>query len=196
MRTWKRLSAVLGAAGLLGGLAVVAAAPAQAAGTTLKLDRVHCAEETDEVGSDSPYVLVFATSPSNAGANRFGKWGPGSWDNAVDKNDVYYPNGTITTGVQSGWKLWTVLMEEDDGNDLSSGDLTYIGNALHNQWQVSFWQTGVQQQFSMTLAFLNAIAETTGNDDTVAFRIGTASSSTTINYTGDGGNYNLRFKLV
>ena len=48
----------------------------------------------------------------------------------------------------------------------------------------------------MMMGFLNAVGAVTGNDDTVAIRIGTASSSTTINYTGDGGNYNLRFKLV
>lgn len=199
MRTWKRLAAVSAAAALLGGLSLVAAAPAQAAGTTLKLDRVHCAEETDEVGSDSPYVLVFATSPNNPGATSFGKWGPGGWDNAVDQNDVYYPNGTVGTGVQGGWTLWTVLMEEDDGNDISSGDLTYLDTALSNQWQVSFWQTGPMKQMNMAMAFLNAVSAVTGNDDTVAIRTATinaAGAAVTINFTGDGGNYNLRFKLV
>ena len=97
-------------------------------------------EETDEVGSDSPYVLVFATSPSNSGSVRFGKWGPGGWDTAVDTGDIYYPNGTIASGVQPGWTLWTVLMEEDDGNDISSGDMAYIDSMMWNQWQVSFWQ--------------------------------------------------------
>ncbi len=199
MRTWKRLAAVSAAAALLGGLSLVAAAPAQAAGSTLKLDRVHCDEETDEIGSDSPYVLVFATSPSNAGAVSFGKWGPGGWDNVVDTGDIYYPNGTIASGVQGGWTLWTVLMEEDNGHDISAGDMTYINTVMWNQWQASFWQSAATQQITMTMAFLNAIGATTDNDDTVAIRsfaISGLSTGTTMNFSGDGGSYNLRFKLV
>jgi hypothetical protein len=199
MRTWKRLSAATAISALLGGLSLVAATPAHAAGTTLKLDRVHCVEETDEVGSDSPYVLVFATSPSNSGAVRFGKWGPGGWDTKVDSGDIYYPNGTIASGVQAGWTLWTVLMEEDDGNDLSAGDLDYIESMLWNQWQASFWQSGAQQQINMMLTFLNAVGTVTGNDDTVAIRffpVSGSSAGSTVQFTGDGGNYWLRFRLV
>ena len=199
MRTWKRLSATTAIGALLAGLSLVAATPAQAAGTTLKLDRVQCIEETDEIGGDSPYVLVYATSPTNSGVVRIGRWGPGGWDGNVNTGETYYPNGTIATGVQAGWTLWTVLMEEDDGNDISSGDLAYIDSMMWNQWQVSFWQSGVLQQLNMMMTFLNAIDEVTGNDDTVAIRvfpISGSSAGTSINFTGDGGNYTLRFKLV
>jgi hypothetical protein len=205
MRTWKRrpllgrLTATAALAAMIGGLGLVAAAPAHAAGTTLKLDRVKCIEQTDVFFDDSPYVLVFATSPTNSGAVQFGKWGPGYLDNVVDSGDTYYPNGTITGGVQPGWTLWTVLMEEDDGNDLSSGDLNYIESMLWNQWQAAFWQPASTQQLLMTWAFFLAIDDVTGNDDTVALRkftISGSSAGTDVSFNGDGGAYWLRFKLV
>ena len=80
MRSWKRpvlgrLTATATLAALIGGLGLVAAEPAQAGGTTLKLDHVRCITQTDVFGDDSPYVLVFATSPSYSSAVQFGKWG-------------------------------------------------------------------------------------------------------------------------
>lgn len=188
-----RLTASAALAGMISAAGLVAATPAHAAGV-LKLERVHCVEETDWIGGDSPYVLVFATSPTYSGATQFGKWGPGSWDGNVDAGDIYYPNGTITGGVQSNWTLWTVLMEEDDGNDLSSGDLNYIETAVYNQWQASFWQAAGPQQFAMTMAFLSAIINVTGNDDIVALRRTSVGVNTSHN--GDDGAYWLRFKLV
>jgi hypothetical protein len=194
-----RLTATAALTALVGGLGLVAAGPAQAAGTTLKLDRVRCITQTDVFGDDSPYVLVFATSPNNSGAVRFGKWGPGYLDNVVDSGDTYHPNGTIASGVQAGWTLWTVLMEEDDGNDLSSGDLDYIDSRMWNQWQVSFWQASPLKELNMMMTFLDAIDDATGNDDSVAIRyfpISGSSTGTDVSFNGDGGAYWLRFKLV
>ena len=130
--------------------------------------------ETDEVGSDSPYVLVFATSPTNPSATAYGAWGPGGWDNAVDTGDTYYPNATLAGGVHAGWTLWSVL-------------------------QVAFWHDPAVQQFEMTFGIVSAISNYLDNDDIVAIRRSTVSSSTAgfdVSDNGDGGAYWLRFKLV
>ena len=199
MRTWKRLSAATAISALLGGLSLAAATPAQAAGTTLKLDRVHCVEETDEVGSDSPYVLVFATSPSNSGAVRFGKWGPGGWDTAVDTGDIYYPNGTIASGVQPGWDA----VDRPDGGGRRQRHLLRR-HGLHRL-------DDVEPVAGLVLAAGRAAADQhdahlpqrrwdcgTGNDDGrhPLFPISGSSAGSTVQFTGDGGNYWLRFKLV
>jgi hypothetical protein len=189
-----RLTATAALAAMVGGLGLVAAAPAHAAGTTLKLDRVHCVVENDWIGGDSPYVLVFATSPSNPNGTRFGKWGPGSWDGNVDPGDVYFPNGTITTSVQSNWTMWTMLMEEDDGNDLSSGDIAYIGTALHNQWQVSFWHDSALAQLEMFMAYYSVVDNVVGNDDILGMRKTSAGVNT--HFNSDDADYWIRLKVV
>lgn len=202
MRSWTRLGRLTATAALtalVGGLGLVAAGPAQAAGTTLKLDRVRCIEETDEIGSDSPYVLVFATSPTNPSATAFGVWGPGGWDNAVDTGDTYYPNATIATGVHAGWTLWSVLLEEDNANDLTPGYRAWIANAIYNKWQVAFWHAPAAQQFEMTFGIISAVDHYLDNDDIAAVRKSTVSSSSAgfdVSHNGDGGAYWLRFKLV
>jgi hypothetical protein len=199
MRTWKkpglgRLTATAALTALVGGLGLVTAAPAQAAGTTLKLDRVHCVVENDWIGGDSPYVLVFATDPTNPDGTRFGKWGPGSWDGNVDPGDVYYPNGTVATSVQSNWTMWTMLMEEDDGNDLSSGDIAYIGTALHNQWQVSFWHDPVIAQFELLMTYYSVVDDVIGNDDILGMRKTSAGVNT--HFNSDDADYWIRLKVV
>lgn len=185
------------AAALATAAALVVAAPAHAAGTTLKVQQIQCSEETDEVGSDSPYFLVFAGSPTNAGATSFGKWGPGYLDGNMDTGETANPGATIATGVSSGWRLFTLMVEEDNGNDLSAFDLQQISNAMFNQYQVSFWKPQAQMNFEMTLNMLLVVAGYLGNDDLVGTGVATASAAGAwVLYTGDGGRYWVNYKLV
>ncbi len=189
-----RLRQLAGRAGLglaFTGLTVAAtltiAAPAQAA--SLKVASVQCYEETDEIGNDSPYFMVFAASLTNPSATAFGKWGPGSLDNNVASGSIFYPGASIIGSVPSGWVLISIMMEEDDGNDMSSLELQNIGNNMHNYYQIWFGSPFMASQ--MRAMLISMADDYSTNDDIVA----TASSSVgdLVAYVGDGGNYRVRY---
>jgi hypothetical protein len=117
------------------------ATAAHAAAGQLRVSSVHCDEQNDDFGGDSPYFLVFAGSPTNPSVTNLGRYGPGSMDNEVDEGETWHPNGLVVSGVSSSWVIITIMLEEDDGNDLSAADVQNLGNAMYNQYQVSFWKT-------------------------------------------------------
>ncbi|GAA1421960.1 hypothetical protein ACFQZ4_07340 [Catellatospora coxensis] len=187
----------LGALGALTGVALAAGlavgTPAQAA-TTLKVATVICNEETDEIGDDSPYFLVFAASTTNPGATAFGKWGPGGWDAEIATGDSYSPNASIVSGVSSSsWRLISLMVEEDYDNDLNAAELQDIGTNMYNQYQLSFWKPTTTLISEMRAALRNTTATYLSNDDMVA----TASSSIGgwAYYVGDGGSYQVKYTL-
>ncbi|BCJ76806.1 hypothetical protein CS0771_63500 [Catellatospora sp. IY07-71] len=189
----------LGMLGALTGVALAAGlavgAPAQA-GTTLRVATVQCVEETDEVGDDSPYFLVFAASTTNPGATAFGRWGPGGWDAEVASGETYYPNASIVSGVSSGWLLISVMLEEDYDNDLSAGEITWIGNNMYNQYQISFWKDAATRNSELRNTLRNTTNMYLSNDELVATAATTASvSGTWATYVGDGGNYKVKYTL-
>ncbi|MEV4410328.1 hypothetical protein [Catellatospora sp. NPDC049609] len=197
--TLSHLSRRIGLLGALTGVALAAglaaSAPAHAA-TTLRVATVQCLEETDEVGDDSPYFLVFAASPTNPSATAFGKWGPGGWDAEVASGETYYPNAAIASGVGSGWLLITVMLEEDYDNDLSAGEITSIGNNMFNQYQISFWKDQATKISELRNTLRNTTNLYLSNDELVATASGTASASGSwAQYVGDGGNYRVRYTL-
>lgn len=186
----------IGVLGALTGVALAAGlaagSPAQAA-TTLKVATVICNEETDEIGDDSPYFLVFAASTTNPGATAFGKWGPGGWDDEIASGDSYSPNASIATGVGSGWRLISLMVEEDYDNDLTAGEIAWIGNNMYNQYQISFWKPASTMISELRATLRNTTNLYLSNDDMVA----TASSSIGgwAYYVGDGGSYQVRYTL-
>ncbi|GAA2359075.1 hypothetical protein Cme02nite_35460 [Catellatospora methionotrophica] len=176
---------------LAAGLAV--SSPAQAA-TTLKVTTVICNEETDELGDDSPYFLVFAASTTNPGATAFGKWGPGGWDDEIASGDSYSPNGTVATGVSSSsWRLISLMVEEDYDNDLTASEITWIGNNMFNQYQISFWKPTSTMISEMRAALRNTTAMYLSNDDMVA--TDDSSIGGWAYYVGDGGSYQVKYTL-
>ncbi|GHJ43664.1 hypothetical protein Cs7R123_10060 [Catellatospora sp. TT07R-123] len=199
MSTLTRLTRRIGLLGAFTGVAVAgglaAAVPAHAA-STLRVATVQCDEETDEIGDDSPYFVVFAASTTNPNATAFGKWGPGAWDNAVATGDIYHPNGAVVSGVGSGWIIVSLMLEEDDGNDLTASEITSIGNNMYNQYQISFWKS----QSTMLSELRSTLRSTTDmyltNDDLVATATGSASAGGSwAHYVGDGGQYWVQYTL-
>ncbi|GAB4055578.1 hypothetical protein [Catellatospora paridis] len=187
----------IGVFGALTGVALAAGlavgSPAQAA-TTLKVATVICHEETDEIGDDSPYFLVFAASTTNPGATAFGKWGPGGWDDEIASGDSYSPNASIVSGVGSStWRLISLMVEEDYDNDLTAGEIAWIGNNMYNQYQISFWKPASTMISEMRAALRNTTSLYLSNDDMVATASSTIGSYAS--YVGDGGSYQVRYTL-
>ncbi|WP_020521038.1 hypothetical protein [Catelliglobosispora koreensis] len=185
----RKLALSLALTGLAVGTSLILASPAQAAYPALRVLAVHCVEETSENGDDSPYYLVFAASPTNPNATAFGKWGPGYLDNNVSTDEIHYPNATIISNVPSNWFLISIMLEEDDGNDLSALELQNISNNMYNTYQAWFGNPFVTTQLRATL--WSMADDYTYNDD----RVATAyhSPGSTVTYTGDGGQYRVRF---
>ncbi|MBB5867132.1 hypothetical protein F4553_000511 [Allocatelliglobosispora scoriae] len=196
----KHLTRRIGLLGAVAGVAVAAslatAVPAFAA-SSLRVATVECDEETDEIGDDSPYFLVFAASPTNPNATAFGKWGPGGWDNEVATGDIYHPNATIVSGVSSGWLIISLMLEEDDGNDLTASEITSIGNNMYNQYQISFYKAQATKISELRSTIVGTTGMYLGNDDMVASSGNTvAAGGTPVHYVGDGGNYWVTYSLV
>ncbi|WP_144120790.1 hypothetical protein [Catellatospora sichuanensis] len=195
--TFRHLTRRIGVLGALTGVALAAglavSSPAQAA-TTLKVANVICHEETDEVGDDSPYFLVFAASTTNPSATAFGKWGPGGWDAEIATGDSYSPNASIVSGVgSSSWRLISLMVEEDYDNDLTAGEIAWIGNNMFNQYQISFWQPASTMISELRATLRNTTAMYLSNDDMVATASSTIGSYA--GYVGDGGYYQVRYTL-
>jgi hypothetical protein len=150
---------------------------------------VQCLVETSEIGSDSPYFMVFAASLTNPDATTFGKWGPGYLDNVVNTGETFAPNASIIANVPSNWVLISIMMEEDDGNDMSSLELQNIGNNMHNYYQIWFGSSSMPSQMR---AMLRGMADDySTNDDIVA--TGYSSVGALVTYSGDGGVYRVRY---
>src|SRR5688500_15460770 len=98
----KRRSSVIGARES-GSRFLVRPEPGQQSGgnhmAALKLVEFKADEETDEVGSDSPYFVFFigkANTPETAQLVRIRQ---PHWDNEVDSGDLFKPNTNVAGGV-------------------------------------------------------------------------------------------------
>src|SRR5687768_3632484 len=117
-------------AALTGGVLSAGTLPASAATGTLVFSQFRCLEETNEIGSDSPYFLVFSASGSNPDLNHTVLVRQPHWDDEVDSGEAFSPNTAVAT-VNSNSLVLAAVVEEDDGPDLSSSDVNSIRNHMH-----------------------------------------------------------------
>src|SRR4051794_13018912 len=56
--------------------------------TNLVVDAIRCVEETDEVGSDDVYIVIFRGDPKPPFSSNLGVHGPGSFWRDLDSGDL------------------------------------------------------------------------------------------------------------
>jgi hypothetical protein len=87
---------------------------------TLILTDFQCVDETNEIGSDSPYFVFFIGKGGDAGAAKLVTVrGPG-WDERVDQGDILHPKMAVDE-VDRDTLVLCALMEEDLGTDVTTG---------------------------------------------------------------------------
>ena len=94
----------------------------------LILKRFQCVDDTSEIGSESPYFLTFVGDIAT-GRTHLKMTRQGNWENEVDKGENWTVNETVAEGfdlVPSKTLVLSVMVEEDEGLDVSSNELNLI----------------------------------------------------------------------
>ena len=170
----------------------------------LVLKAFRCLLETDEIGDDSPYFVIFighAGSPKFSDVKRIRD---PQWDNNVSSGKlVDNINAAVGSNVDSNTLVLVALLEEDNNPDIAGATLTNVKNWMNSVYN-AFWANGsatvTQLEASLKPEFSNAIYANLANDDVVAIarlKITTLSGNIPLLYlTGDGGQYRVRFVMT
>jgi hypothetical protein len=169
---------------------------------TLVMHKFHCVEETDEVGSDSPYFLIFHGKASNPGACGVVKIRRESWDGEIDSGDTRVPNAVVASGIDTGSVVLVAMIEEDDGCDIGTVELTLVRSwmkAVFPAFAASNTLTPAKLGLKVAPEFAKAIDVALGNDDLLDIdRLLITKLSgqlTALQLTGDGGHYMAVFDM-
>jgi hypothetical protein len=171
----------------------------------LILKEFRCVEETDEIGSDSPYFLVFVGDAKSGGAQSDVKLvRKDSWDNEVDSGELRTPNITVTDGFDLDLVL-VALIEEDWDPDFAGVTL-----AMVKAWMASAFNslasnvsTGIDNTIANLVRdeFVKVLKQRVSNDEILGVkRLPVEPQSggllPLLKFSGDGGSYNVRFALA
>lgn len=88
--------------------------------STLILSDFKCVEETNELGSDSPYFVFFVGKPQDPAAADLVTIRKPEWNEAVDEGNILHPNATVAS-VDDDTLVLCALMEEDLNTDITTG---------------------------------------------------------------------------
>ncbi len=172
---------------------------------TLRLLEFKADEETDEVGSDSPYFVFFigkASSPNTAQLVRIRQ---PHWDNEVDSGDLYKPNTNVAGGVDANTLVLCALMEEDDNADIVTGNGPFKKIRTDMRTLLEAFGAGGSSSLSQVASnlipeFRKSLNKHVTNDDVVDVE----HIPTNINlkqhgsfaFKGDGGKYRVWFEMA
>lgn len=181
----------------------------------LLVDHVWCKEETDELGSDDVYMVVFRGNTTAPFDSNVAVWGPGDFWDDFDTDDDWSQDIAIAKWRKDAVYL-VMLVEEDNNRDIS-------GQAVLGAWKAQTtlaWKaqmltllgggpgpaTEAQKQTAATairsaLQGLSSIYMELpkGNDDLIGApkRVKIApGQQPVIDFIGDGGHYKVRFKVA
>ena len=169
----------------------------------LVLKEFRCEEETSELGSDSPYFVIFHGRPSNPSAADVTVVRKDAWDNEVDSGELWTPNVTVSSGIDTGTLVMVALLEEDWDRDVAGSELTHVKDWMRTVFTA--YSAGGSASLSQIAAdikpeFHNALQANTSNDDLVDIHRLTVSSDSgllpLVHFYGAGGHYKVRFEMV
>jgi hypothetical protein len=168
----------------------------------LTLKEFRCLEETDEIGSDSPYFLVFVGDATLGNAQSDVKRiRRGEWDDNVDTGELFQPNATVTDGFKLDFVL-VAMMEEDWDPDIGGQTLTQVRNWMHAAFDGLASATGFVDSNIAGIVreeFEKVIKLKCSNDEYLGVKRLSLSAQNgllpLLNFQGDGGRYRVRFAL-
>ncbi len=170
----------------------------------LVLKRFRCIEETDEIGDDSPYFLVFhgkvhqGNTPASSSVKLVRK---SAWDNTVAQGDLVIANMTVLNPLNADLVL-AAMMEEDNDTDFAGFQLIAL-----QAWIGNFFNSlgNAVQAIDATVAnlvrseFRKGIKALDSNDDLIQVRTvvgpGISGQPPLLRFAGDGARYDVRFTI-
>lgn len=169
----------------------------------LIVDHMWCREETDEVGSDDVYMVVFHgrnTAPFNT---RVDSVGPGNFWDDFDSGDDWSQDIVVSTHHPDSTYV-IALVEKDDGKDITGGILHALKTTLNVVWKVAAASNPSKEARANAVvsAIQGFLAQYTefpyGNDDLInvvkVLQIAPGALPI-LEFKGDGGRYRARFKV-
>jgi len=168
---------------------------------TLVLSEFRCVIETDEIGDDSPYFVIFVGNADTSFSDVKRIREP-QWDNDISSGKLVQVNSTVSGGIGVNSLVLVALLEEDNNPDISGQILTNIKQTMSGWYNTFFPPAGGVNQLETKLMpiFQQIIEANLSNDDVVAFarlKITTLSGNLNLLHMwGDGGYYRVRFKMT
>jgi hypothetical protein len=172
----------------------------------LILKEFRCVEDTDESGGESPYFIIFVgdLTTGNTEVKRIRRE---SWDNKVDKGELWVVNVPVVSGFNlnpNPTLVLVALLEEDDNMDISNDALNSGLKAFLQGRFKGFKDSGstiVTSAIANSLrdAFIAWLSLALGNDDNMGVKRlkvnGTPGLQPLLNYFADTGHYRVRFVM-
>jgi len=171
--------------------------------TDLILEKFQCIEETNEVGSDSPYFVIFV-GHSTSGKSELVFIREEAWDNESDTGDLPVKvNKKVASNVGGSTLVLVALLEEDVNPDLVGGDFDKVKHWVQeafNSVRASGSATTSKLATQVAPEFVKAINANIGNDELLGVKYletaNTPQSLPPLTIKGDGGEYSIKFKLA
>lgn len=184
-------------------------------GQSLAVDEIRCNEETDEVGSDDIYLVIFRGNTTGDFDSNVGVHGPGVAWGDFDSGEVR-GNDVVIAQYFPGSVYVSMLIEKDDGRDISGAEVLGAWKAQTAlTWKATmfaFQQAGMfplsaQRKADAARKVGDAMKGLAsiytnfpfGNDDRIDQPkqiVIQPGQKPVIAFNGDGGRYKVRFKIV
>lgn len=168
----------------------------------LYLKEFRCVEETDELGNDSPYFVVFVGNNSGQPSSDVVRVRDPAWDGAAKSGKLFQPNMWVHNQVDTNSIVVVALVEEDYDPDITDGKIAVLKLLMQTRFNLyAGWGLTKQQlAYQMRHEFADYLPDLLVNDEY------TQSKSLNVNtgvgdlplltFSGDGGFYRVRFKMV
>ena len=166
--------------------------------STLILERFKCIEDTSEIGSESPYFLIYVAEARNGHAKSDVKVARrDSWDNEVDKGDTFITNMTVSSGMHHDLVIVAMLEEDFDPDLPSPWNLLIAANMKPLDSLLAAVTTGVDDNLAGIVRdeFRSQIENYIANDEILGVKR-VKPSAPKVHFKGDGGDYEVTFKFV
>jgi hypothetical protein len=164
----------------------------------LILERFKCNEESDELGDDSPYFMVYVAQAGNGSTKSDVKFvRKASWDNNVSTGDLVPVNVTVSEGIRPDLVI-VGMMEEDSDPDLGSPVRQIIAAQMKAlDPLLAAVSTGISDNLAEIVRseFANKLNAFASNDEILGVKR-LKNPANPLVFTGDNSNYSVKFKIA
>lgn len=168
----------------------------------LYLKEFRCVEETDELGNDSPYFVVFVGNKAGQPSSDVVRVRDPAWDGAAHSGKLFQPNMWVHNQVDTNSVVLVALLEEDYAPDINAGKIEVLKLLMQAKWAIyGGWNLSNSQLAYLARSDLaNYLQGLLANDEYIQTKHLTISTSVgnlpLLTFGGDGGFYRVRFHMV
>lgn len=168
----------------------------------LYLKEFRCVEETDEVGNDSPYFVVFIGNKGGAPSSDVVRLRDPDWDGAAHSGKLFQPNLWVHNQVDTNSIVLVALIEEDYAADINASRIAVLKVLMQSKWSIygSWNLSNAQLAYLARNDFASYLQDLLVNDEYIQTKSLSISTNVgdlpLLTFAGDGGFYRVRFKMV